>query len=365
MAVLRAHKWIALALVALALAVAAGCSTVGYYLQAVNGQAEISRKARPIPELVQDPAIEPQLRAKLEQVAQIRDFASRELALPDNGSYRRYADLKRPFVVWNVFAAPEFSLQPKQWCFPFAGCVAYKGYFKKEDAERLGAQLREQHYDVFVGGVPAYSTLGWLDDPVLNTVIRYPDPEIARLIFHELAHQVVYVQGDSTFNESFAVTVEEEGVKRWLAAYGTPAQHLQFECADRSTSAFDALVERYRKRLETLYAQPLDADSMRREKQQTFDDMRAEYRRIRLDWRCITGYDRWFEQSLNNAQLASVAIYSELVPSFQRLLEQKNGDLPRFYAEVKRLAALPKQQRDLALAADNAHRTGANAAADP
>ena len=351
MAALRARSRIALALVALAVAAVAGCSTVGYYLQAANGQMELSRKARPIPELVADPATDPQLRAKLEQVRKIRDFASRDLALPDNGSYRRYADLKRPFVVWNVFAAPEFSLQPKQWCFPFAGCVQYKGYFKQEDAERLAAELREQRYDVYVGGVPAYSTLGWLDDPLLNTVIRYPDPEIARLIFHELAHQEVYVQGDSTFNESFAVTVEEEGVKRWLAAHGTQAQRLEFECADRASSGFDALVQRYRKRLETLYAQPMDADAMRREKQVVFENMRAEYRRTRAGWDCITGYDRWFEQPLNNAQLASVAIYSELVPEFQRVLARYNGDLPRFYAEVKRLAALPKAQRDAALAA--------------
>ena len=365
MAVLCAHRWIALTVVALAVAAAAGCSTVGYYLQAVNGQMELSRKARPIPELVADPATDPQLRAKLEQVQRIREFASRDLGLPDNGSYRRYADLKRPFVVWNVFAAPEFSLQPKQWCFPFAGCVEYKGYFKQEGAGRLAAELRDQHYDVFVGGVPAYSTLGWLDDPLLNTVIRYPEPELARLIFHELAHQEVYVQGDSTFNESFAVTVEEEGVKRWLAAHGTQLQRLEFECADRSTSGFDALVQRYRKRLETLYAQPIDADAMRREKQQAFEDMRADYRRMRADWSCITGYDRWFEQPLNNAQLASVAIYSELVPAFQRLLEENNGDLPRFYAEVKRLSALPKPQRDLALASGAAGGAGANAAAHP
>lgn len=345
MAASRARRWFAAILLALAVAAAAGCSTVGYYLQAANGQMEISRKAQPIDKLLSDPAIDPQLRAKLQRVAQIRDYASRELGLPDNGSYRRYADLKRPFVVWNVFAAPEFSLIPHEWCFPFAGCVGYKGYFGKDGAERLAAQLREAHYDVFVGGVPAYSTLGWFDDPVLNTVIRYPDAEIARLIFHELAHQLVYVKGDSTFNESFAVTVEEEGSRRWLAAYGTDAQREEFDRADRSRADFGALIERYRKRLESLYAQPMGADAMRGEKQQIFEDMRAEYRRMKAGWGGFNGYDHWFEQPLNNAQLASVAIYSQLVPGFRRILAQNDGDLPRFYAAVKELAKLPEAER--------------------
>ncbi|PWT76114.1 MAG: aminopeptidase [Proteobacteria bacterium] len=344
MAISRARNWAISIVLALVVSAAAGCSTVGYYLQAVNGQMEISRKAHSIDKLLADPATDPQLRAKLQRVAQIRDYASRELALPDNGSYRRYADLKRPFVVWNVFAAPEFSLRPHEWCFPFAGCVGYKGYFSKEGAERLAADLREEHYDVFVGGVPAYSTLGWFDDPVLNTVIRYPDAEIARLIFHELAHQVVYVKGDSTFNESFAVTVEEEGVRRWLASFGTPAERDEYQRADRGRAGFAELVERYRKRLESLYARPTAPDAMRREKQQVFDDMRTDYRREKTEWG-FSGYDRWFEQPLNNAQLASVAIYSQLVPGFQHMLAAVNDDLPRFFAAVKELAKLPEAQR--------------------
>ena len=345
MAVSRALKAAATTVLALAVASVTGCSTVGYYFQAVKGQMEITRKAQPIDKILADPATDAQLRAKLRQVLEIRDYASRELGLPDNGSYRRYADLKRRFVVWNVFAAPEFSLVPHEWCFPFAGCVGYKGYFDQGAAERLATELRGQHFDVYVGPVPAYSTLGWFDDPVLNTVIRYPDVEIARLIFHELAHQLLYVKGDSTFNESFAVTVEEEGARRWLAAQGSDEQRQEFERADRSRAEFDALVERYRKRLEALYSRPLPADTLRVEKQKIFQDMRADYLRAKAERGVFEGYDLWFEQPLNNAQLASVAIYSQLVPAFQRLLQGNEGDLPRFYAAVKALAKLPEAER--------------------
>ncbi len=201
-----------------------GCTTLGYYAQAVGGHLEVMRLAAPVEERLREPDTPEPLRAKLARALAIREFASRELALPDNGSYRRYADLGQPFVVWNVVAAPEFSVEPLESCFPFAGCVSYRGYYSEEAARAYAAALAEKGYDVHVGGVPAYSTLGWFDDPLLSTFIHYPEAELARIVFHELAHQVVYVKGDTMFNESFASTVEEEGVRRWLEREGTLAQ---------------------------------------------------------------------------------------------------------------------------------------------
>ena len=324
---------------------------MGYYVQAIGGQMELMRKARPIPEVIADAATSAELKHKLERVVQIRNFASQSLGLPDNDSYRRYADLQRPFVVWNVFAAPELSVEPKEWCFPFAGCVGYKGYFAEVDAQRFAAELRTQRYDVYTGGVPAYSTLGWFKDPVLNTFIRYPEAEIARLIFHELAHQVAYAKGDTTFNESFAVAVEEEGVRRWLAAHGNAEQKSAFDQAQVYRRAFLDIVAQYRTRLAQLYAEPLNPEAMRAQKAQAFAKMRADYLALKQNLGGFSGYDWWFNQPLNNAQLASVAIYNQLVPAFTALLRSSGADLPAFYAEVKRLASLKQSERDTAMQA--------------
>ena len=334
----------------LAFAPAAGCSNIGYYFQAVSGQMELTHKAQPIPKVLANPDTSAELKAKLERVVEMRDFASRELHLPANGSYRSYADIGRPYVVWNVFAAPEFSVKPQEWCFLFAGCVGYKGYFSKASADKFASDLRAQRSDVFVGGVPAYSTLGWLDDPVLSTFVQYPDANIAELMFHELAHQLVYAQGDSTFNESFADTVAREGVERWLAAHGSETQRRAFEQHQQRRQAFAELVARYRERLAQLYAEPLEAQRMRARKEEVLAQMRAAYGRLKQGWDGYAGYDPWFEQPLNNAQLASVTIYTQLVPAFQRILRENGGDLQRLYAEAKRLAALPKAQRDAELA---------------
>ncbi|MDD5330670.1 MAG: aminopeptidase, partial [Sulfuricella sp.] len=196
-----------------ALAIAAalfisGCANLGYYSQAVGGHLHVMNAAHPIRDVLQDPAADPELKHQLEDVAAIREFASRELALPDNNSYRAYADLGRPYVVWNVFAAPEFSVEPEKWCMAFVGCVNYRGYYDRADADRYADALRHRGLDAFVGGITAYSTLGLFDDPVLNTFLRLGDTEVARTLFHELAHQRLYVKGDSVFNESFATTVE-------------------------------------------------------------------------------------------------------------------------------------------------------------
>jgi predicted aminopeptidase len=338
----------------LAVAVSAllcGCATIDYYAQAVSGQVELLRRARPISERLEDPALAPALKARLARILVIRDFASRELGLPDNQSYRAYADLGRPFVVWNVFAAPEFSVKPEQSCFPIAGCVTYRGWFAQADAERFAAGLRERGFDVYTAGIPAYSTLGWFNDAVLNTFVNYPEAEVARLLFHELAHQQVYLAGDTVFNESFAVAVEQAGVARWLRREGTPEQMRQYDAFQSRKRDFIALVLGYRVRLEALYKETTDAEAMRRRKAEAFAAMRADYEALKASaaWGGFAGYDRFFAQGLNNALLASVVAYTQLVPAFERLLLAQGGDLPRFYQAVRALSRLPKPERNAQL----------------
>jgi predicted aminopeptidase len=341
-----------LAAAACAAAAVGGCATFTYYGQAVRGHLEVMHRAQPIETRLADATTPPELRAKLARVLEIRGFASRELGLPDNGSYRAYADLERPYVVWNVFAAPEFSVEPRPSCFPVVGCVSYRGYYGEADAEAFAAGLRKAGYDVYVYGVPAYSTLGWFDDPVLSTFVRYPDIELARLVFHELAHQLVYVKGDTVFNESFAVAVEEEGVKRWLAGHGDERERTAYALLRERRAEFVALVLRYRARLEALYREPLPAEAKRVAKARLFAELDADYRALKAQrWGGWGGYDRWFEQGVNNAQIASVATYEELVPAFRALLAREGGDMARFYAEVKALAQLDRGAREAALAA--------------
>ena len=328
-----------------------GCTNVGYYWQSVRGQLEIWSRQRDITDILQDQEGPEAVRRRLADVLRMREFAVRELGLPDNASYTRYADLGRPFVVWNVFATPELSLNPVSWCFPFAGCVSYRGYFSQAEAEGFAAGLARQGHDVYVGGVPAYSTLGWFADPLLNTVIDYPNPRLALLIFHELAHQVVYVRDDTVFNESFAVAVEREGARRWLARHGTEQDRTAYERGQARREEFVRLVERYRQRMKTLYESPLDPATMLSRKKATFEEMARDYQKLKSGWGGFSGYDRWFEQAPNNAHLASVAIYTQLVPAFQALLAQEGNDLPRFYNAVKALARQPLEERNAALRA--------------
>jgi predicted aminopeptidase len=328
----------------------AGCSNFGYYMQSIDGQIKVLRARQPIASVIADPATPPVLKNKLERALAMRDFASRELRLPDNLSYRSYADLQRPFVVWSVFAAAEFSVEPQQWCFLVVGCVGYRGYFTQSGAEALARELRSEGLDVFVSGVPAYSTLGWFDDPVLSTFINYPEHELSRLIFHELAHQVVYVKNDSEFNESFAATVEAEGVRRWIARNGDDRMRANFERAQQRRAQFRGLVLNYRERLAVLYRLPIAPEEMRVRKTQAFSDMQRDYELLKLQWGGFAGLDRFFNNA-GNAHLASVAIYHALVPQFQQLIAKHNGDLAAFYAEVKELAALGKEERKSRLAA--------------
>jgi len=330
---------------------AGGCANVGYYWQSVSGQLDVWSRERPVAEVMADPASAQALKERLARVIEIRDFASRELGLPDNQSYRRYADLQRPYVVWNVFAAPEFSLEPVRWCFLFAGCVSYRGYFSRDAAERFAAGLAGEGHDVQVGGVPAYSTLGHFTDPVLNTFIHYPDAELARLIFHELSHQAAWAGDDTAFNESFAVAVEEEGVRRWLARFGDAKAREQYELSRKARAQFLELIAKHRQRLEALYRLRLAPDAMRARKRAIIAGLEAEYRALRGQGDGYAAYDRWFAQQPNNARIASVGLYTQRVPAFQALLDREGGDLPRFYAAVRELAALPKEQRDASLRA--------------
>jgi predicted aminopeptidase len=323
----------------------AGCTAGSYYWQAFSGQMEVRRLSRPVDEVIAAPDTAEDVRKRLEYARQARDFASAELHLPDNRSYRVYADLKRSYVVWNVFAAPPLSLTLETQCFPVAGCVSYRGYFSKDAAERYAAALRAQGLDVYSGGVPAYSTLGWFNDPLLNTFIRFPELELARLIFHELGHQVVYVKDDSTFNESFATAVEEEGLRRWMVGHATPDQKAQYEAFVGRREQMMNLLKGARDKLEKIYASG-DTDAQKLAgKQKVLGDLQTDYASRKVAWGGFNGYDAWFSQDMNNAKLGSIATYTQRVPAFNALLKQDGGDLQRFYASVKALAALDKDER--------------------
>ncbi len=321
-----------------------GCGTL-YLAQAAAGQWQVMAARRPIPAIEADPATSPQLRARLAQIVAVRDFASQELGLPDNGSYRQYAAIGREYVVWNVVVAPEFSVVPREWCFLVAGCVAYRGYFSERRARDYALALEARGYDVVVGGVAAYSTLGRFADPVLSSMLAYGDEQLAAVIFHELAHQVAWAPGDSAFNEAFAVTVEQESLTRWLVARGTPEKLVMWQKRRVAQAEIAALFAARRAELRRLYATPLAAPDMRAGKRAILralvDDLRAFEQRSGM----ASGYARWFDVGLNNAHLASVATYFGCVPGFERMLRAAGGELPRFYAAVKELAAGPSGGR--------------------
>jgi predicted aminopeptidase len=344
-----------LALVLLLPMLATGCETLSYYGQAIRGQLGLLAAARPIESWLADPATPPELRARLETARRIREYASRDLGLPDNASYASYAELRRPYPVWNVFAAPRFSIEPRQECFPFTGCVSYRGFFSEQHARKHAERLRAAGYDVHVAGVPAYSTLGWFDDPLLSSFIKYPDAQLARLLFHELAHQRVYAKDDTTFNESFATAVERLGGERWLATEASPAMRQEYAQYDGRRRQFRALALATRKRLESIYK---ETEGERREelKQATLEEFRRQYADLRAGWggdpARWRGYDRWVAQA-NNASFGAQAAYDDLVPGFEALFEREGRDWTRFYAAVKRLATLPKDERHKLLKADH------------
>jgi len=327
------------------------CETVGYYSQAARGQLTIVFAREDIQHLIERPDLSQELAGKFAKVMDIREFAESELGLPVGGNYSSYVDVEREHVVWNVFAAPEFSVDPVNWCYPIAGCVAYRGYFSQQSALSYAAKLEEDGFDVYTGGVDAYSTLGWFEDSLLSTVLNRADYQLAGLIFHELAHQLVYLPGDTTFNESFATAVEREGVRRWLAKsnkdFNIDAALLDY---DRQQQFVD-LVGGYRDRFESLYQLEINQSSMRSQKLELQQTLREEYAVLKQQWQGYEGYDGWFSRSLNNAQLSTVASYNDLLPFFAAVFEQSNQDFSTFYAEVSRLADLPEQERDELVAA--------------
>jgi predicted aminopeptidase len=320
----------------------AGC----YLLESAQGQLALMSKREPISRVIERPSTPPALRTELES---IRDFASRELGLPDNGSYRSYADVGRSYVVWNVVAAPEFSVDAKQWCYPIVGCVAYRGYFVERKARSFAAQWRARGLDVAVGGVAAYSTLGHFDDPILNTMVGWNDVELAAIVFHELTHQMVYVPNDASFNEALATTVEEEGVRRWLLAQGRErdlAEHIVQQ--EHYLEVID-LLRVTSGELRKIYASGADPDLMRERKKAAFGALREAYTRLKPKWNGHAPFAAWFERDINNAHLASIATYYDCVPGFERELTAAGGDLNAFYRRVRELAKLDQTTRDAAV----------------
>jgi len=313
------RRWAWVSILA-ALAVLASCSNLGYYSQSLWGGASVLVKRKSVERLIADEQTSPEMREKLSRALEIRDFAVMNLALPDNASYRKFSDLERPYAVWNVVAAPELSIVPERWCFLIAGCVAYRGYFSEQRARRFGEKMSARGFDVDVGGVAAYSTVGWFADPLLSTFIDRPEPHLAGLLFHELAHQQVFIKGDTMFNESFAMAVEEEGALRWLAHRGLDEQ-------------MDA------------YRQVQPDEWKRSRKREILDDLEASYAELKAGWGGYAGFDGWFGRDLNNARLALIGVYHELVPAFLALLADHDSALEPFYTEVERISKMPLAER--------------------
>ncbi|MCU0091098.1 aminopeptidase [Pseudomonas koreensis] len=324
-----------------------GCSSLSYYSQLASGQLQLLRAREPVAKVIADPTRDAKLRTHLAQSQKARAFASEHLHLPENQSYRLYADIGRPFVVWNVFATPEFSLSPQNHCFPIAGCVAYRGYYSQSAARGEAAIQRLQGMDVSIGGVEAYSTLGWFNDPILNSMMGWGDERLATLIFHELAHQRFYVKDDTEFNESFATFVEQEGTRQWRAFRGLPPEN---NSKLKQQDQFIQLILDTRSRLEKLYAQPLATAQMRERKAAEFERFRQDYRAMRDgQWAGDKRYDAWVNAPLNNARLLPFGLYDQWVPAFAALFRQEKGDWPQFYSRVEQLGKLPADKRKAAL----------------
>ncbi len=352
---------------ALAILATLAIGTTGCYeWQAAVGQAAVLWRREPIARVIADPATPARLRAQLREVTAIRDFASRDLDLPDNGSYRSYAAIDRPYVVWNVFAAPRFSLRAKRWCYPFVGCMAYRGYFVQRRARSLARKLRAAGDDVAVEGVAAYSTLGHFDDPVLSTMMGWSDVDLAAIIFHELTHQRLFVPGDTRFDEGLATFVEREGVRRWLEAQGRTEDLARYERNQRRYQAVLALLRAARARLAAIYRAPIDSAAMLERKRREFAALRTAYLRLSAPWGAEAPLASWFRKPMNNAELASLATYERCVPGFAREFARSGGRFPAFFARIRAIAALGRSARDAAVcgaraaAVSRAPRAGAS-----
>ncbi len=354
----RFKKIILISTIALAALILSGCQTFSFYRQAIKGQYQILSRERPIVKVIADTNTSDRLRERLQLVLELRQFAAKELRLPVNGHYAEYADLGRPYVVWNVYAAPEFSLKSKSWWYPFLGSLDYRGYFSERQAREYAEHLAGKRYDVFVGGVQAYSTLGWFKDPVLNTFLFNDKIDLVETLFHELAHQKVFARGDTPFNESFATAVAQEGVRRWLGAQNDTNTWNRYQVDVEREREFVQLILATRRKLEQLYIfynptnsarvrhdSSADQEAERKQKATIIEELRREYGVLKAQWRGYSGYDRWFAGPLNNAQLNTISTYNRLVPAFRQLLQQSGGDLNRFYDDVRKLKNLRKKER--------------------
>jgi len=322
-----------------------GCESVHYYSQAIQGQYSILEGRQPISDIIANPESPVSLRERLAHILAVRQFAENELQLPAENHYLTYVDLRRPYVVWNVFAAPEFSVSPKTWCYPVVGCAAYRGYFTEKNARQYADGLISQGYDVYVAGVTAYSTLGWFDDPVLSTFMRYSENQTAALIFHELAHQVLYVKGDTAFNESFATAVEQEGLKRWQEKIQASHLFRDYLRDYRRQQQFIRLIMQYRQVLETLYQSDASTLDKRKQKASIFSELSDEFDRLKTNKTGLSAYDNWMDNSLNNAKISSVAAYHDFVPAFHKMLVEHDGNLNQFYTACRELAQGTKDER--------------------
>ena len=331
--------------VLLAIGLLAGCESVGYYSQAAIGQTELLWNSRPIAEVIADETTPDQLKARLMLVEDIRNFAESELALPGSGSYRRYTDIGRDFVIWNVVAAREFSIAPELFCFPIVGCVSYHGYFDRADADAEEARLKSQGLETEVGPVAAYSTLGWFPDPVLSSVLNYPDPELAGLIFHELAHERLYRKDNTTFNESFASFVEQTGVDRWLRRSGRTEDLEAYRTRLAKRDRLLTRIDDTRTRLADLYRMTIPVEEMRERKKIELDALTRDYLAMRKAGEA-PNWGRWFEEDLNNAKLASVGTYFDRIDLFAALFEQAGGDFPSFYRLAEKVELAGDSNRD-------------------
>jgi len=338
------RRWTFLA-IGIALLLSVSCTHLGYYSQSLWGGAKVLAKRRSVESLIADESTSPELRARLELAVEMREFAVARLSLPDNDSYRNYTSLDRQYAMWNVVASEELSIAPETWCFAIAGCVAYRGYFSEQRADRFAEKLQRRGYDVDVGGVAAYSTIGWFADPLLSTFIERPEPHLAGLIFHELAHQKVFVKGDTGFNESFAMAVEEQGAIRWLQSRGLHDQIESYQLVKRWEKEFSELIETYRQQLAAAYSTAEPDAWKRQRKSEIFGDLRDAYEALKTSWGGYTGLDGWFGRDLNNARLALIGVYHQLVPAFLALLESHQGQFELFFAEVAEIAALDFEQR--------------------
>jgi predicted aminopeptidase len=314
-----------------------------YYLQAARGHLSLMNQRRPVAEVLADANTPEEIRNRLAIAQEARNFAVRELLLPDNESYRSFADLDRDYVVWNVFAAREFSLTPKRWCFPVAGCVSYRGYFNEESARKFASRLSDKGYDVAVGGVSAYSTLGKFADPVLSTMMRWSDSDLVATIFHELAHQKLYVKNDTAFNESFATAVARTGLKRWLLSRNEIADQEMVMARRKVTAEVMSLVRASRTELEALYASDVDVESKRLRKREILDQLSRDAARLIAE--SATGSANWLAAPLNNAHLVSLGLYEGGQNAFSQMLANCGGELACFYSAAESLAKLSVEER--------------------